>query len=169
MRFRKRSDGRFSVSLHQNERDLLASLPDQLIELLAEGDASLARLFPPAYVDDLERDREYQRLMNEDLLIRKKESAQILAATAHAKVLEPEQMMRWMGAVNDLRLVIGTQLNITEDDEDREDFYDLPDDDPQRYRFIVYMFLTALLSGILTALMGDDRRSGAPDESGPES
>jgi hypothetical protein len=156
VRFRKRADGNFSVSLHAAERELLAALPGQLTELLTEGDESLARLFPPAYVEDLDRDREYQRLMNEDLVTRKRESAEILAATAHAKVLEPEQLMRWMGAINDLRLVLGTQLNVSEDHDERAAFHKRPDDDPVRHRYAVYEFLTHTLWNILEALNPSD-------------
>jgi hypothetical protein len=154
-RFHRRKDGRYSVRLHENERALLASLPTQLNALLDEGDASLARLFPPAYVEHLDHDREFQRLMHDDLLATKRESAEILAATAQATVLDEAQLMRWMGAINDLRLVIGTQLDVGEDTEE-EDY----ETDEGQYRFAVYRFLSVLLGLILQAL-----QSGSSDDS----
>ncbi len=114
-RIAARRDGTFAIRLHDEERALLAALPGQLMSLIEDGDSSLARLFPPAYADDLEHDREFQRLMHDDLVAAKRESAEVLAATAHATVLDEAQLVRWMGAINDLRLVIGTQMGIEED------------------------------------------------------
>lgn len=149
-RIAPRRDGTFAIRLQAEERALLAALPGQLMELLTEGDSSLARLFPPAYVDDLDRDREFHRLMHEDLLAAKRESAEVLAATADATVLDEVQLTRWMGAINDLRLVIGTQMGI----EEHTDIEDFADDDPDLQRFVVYRFLTYLLSLIVEALTG---------------
>ena len=54
--------GTYALRLPGPERDLLASLVDQLRELLevTTDDPSVRRLFPTAYHDDPERDREYQ-------------------------------------------------------------------------------------------------------------
>lgn len=147
-RISPRRDGSFSIKLRDEERAVLASMPGQLIELLEQGDASLARLFPPAYADDMDRDREFRRLMHDDLLATKRESAEILAATSNATVLDEAQMLRWMGAINDLRLVIGTQMDIREETDDD----DFDEEDPGFQRYIVYRFLTHLLGLIVEAL-----------------
>jgi hypothetical protein len=51
-----------------------------------------------------------------------------------------------MGAVNDLRLVLGTRLDVTEDMDDIEL------DDPRAPAFHVYHYLTYVLSEIVNAL-----------------
>jgi hypothetical protein len=150
-RIAPRRDGTFSIRLRDEERAVLAALPGQLIELLEHGDASLARLFPPAYADDLDRDREFHRLMHEDLLASKRESAEILAATAGATVLDERQIVRWMGAINDLRLVIGTQLDLHDDGDDMEEVA-FDEEHPDHQRWVVYRFLTHLLALVVEAL-----------------
>ena len=62
--------------------------------------------------------------------------------------LTEDQLNAWMGAVNDLRLVLGTRLDVTED----MDAVQL--DDPRAPAFAVYQYLTHLLSEIVNALSG---------------
>jgi Domain of unknown function (DUF2017) len=154
--FAPTKDGRFSPNLSDDERDLLADLPNQLRELLgANADESSGestkRLFPTAYHDDPERNAEYHDLMREDLVASKLAAAQTLSDTARSSVLSEEQLMTWMGAVNDLRLVIGTQLDVQED----TDHDDIDPEDPDAYRYFVYRWLSGLLEMIVRALSGD--------------
>ena len=60
--------------------------------------------------------------------------------------LDEDQINAWMGAVNDLRLVLGTRLDVTEDMDDIEL------DDPRAGAFAVYHYLTHLLAEIVDAL-----------------
>jgi hypothetical protein len=113
---RRTRSGRYQLHLSAEERDLLRSLPGQLQELLGTDDPSLRRLFPPAYADDPEHDAEYQRLMRDDLLERHRAALDVMAATVDATELDADQLAGWLSALNDLRLVLGTQLNVTEDD-----------------------------------------------------
>jgi hypothetical protein len=108
--------GRFQLNLSAEERQLLGSLPAQLKELLATDDPSLRRLFPPAYHDDPQRDAEYQRLMRDDLMQRHTEALDVMAATIDATELDEQELAGWLSALNDLRLVLGTQLDVSEDD-----------------------------------------------------
>ena len=112
--------GQFVVGLGADERALLASLPGQMRELLADrGDPSLRRLFPPAYSspDDREYEEEYERLMADDLLARQREALDLLESTAQAEELSAEQLDGWLRALNSIRLLLGTRLGVTEDDE----------------------------------------------------
>lgn len=151
-RFGVNRDGTFKVRLPQEERDLLAALPGQLRELLGAGDPaedpSLRRLFPAAYTSDAERDAEYRRLMREDLVASRMRSAEVLERTAQATNLTEDEMLGWMGALNDLRLVLGTQLDVSEDMDD------VDPDDPRAPRFAVYGYLGYLLELVLRALQG---------------
>jgi hypothetical protein len=113
---RRTRAGRFQLNLSADERQLLGSLPGQLKELLATEDPSLRRLFPPAYTDDPQRDAEYQRLMRDDLMQRHTAALDVMSATIDASDLDGEQLAGWLSALNDLRLVLGTQLDVSEDD-----------------------------------------------------
>jgi Domain of unknown function (DUF2017) len=108
--------GRFQLNLSAAEREVLRSLPAQLKELLGTDDPSLRRLFPPAYPDDPARDAEYQRLVRDDLIAGRTAALDVMAATVDATELDTEQLTGWLSALNDLRLVLGTQLDVNEDD-----------------------------------------------------
>jgi hypothetical protein len=145
----KRSrDGTYAINLEPWERDLLRTLPGQLRDLLATDDPALERLYPPAYVDDTERNDEYQRLMRGDLTARRLTSLDVLETTVDATRLDEEQLAAWLGALNDLRLVLGTRLDVTEELYDRE-----PDpDDPQAPAFALYGYLGWLQETVVQAL-----------------
>jgi hypothetical protein len=142
--------GGYRVDLQPWERDLLRSLPGQLRELLTSDDPALERLFPPAYLgaDDAERNEEYRRLVRSDLLASHQASLDVLEATADATALDEAQLSAWMGALNDLRLVLGTRLDVSED-MDEEPF---APDDPRASAFAVYRYLSELQWMVVEAL-----------------
>lgn len=106
-------DGSFRVRLHREERELLRGLPGQLDDVLDAADPSLERLFPPGY-DDRDDELEYRRLTRESLREGKRAALRALADTADADRLDERQLEGWLGALESLRLVLGTQLDVTE-------------------------------------------------------
>jgi hypothetical protein len=152
IKVRRRRDGRYRIDLDAWERDLLRTLPGQLRELLATDDPALERLFPPAYLGDdeenEERNEEYRRLMRGDLLARKQSALDVVEATIDATELDEEQLVAWMGAINDVRLVLGTRLDVSEDMG--EDPFD--DDDPRAPAYGLYVYLAHLQEWIVRAL-----------------
>lgn len=117
---RRTRTGRYALNLGAPERAVLASLAPQLQELLSDPDQpGLRRLFPPAYADDADKEHqeEYQRFMRDDLVERHGAALGVLARTAEASELDADEMEAWMRALNHLRLVIGTRLDVTEDDD----------------------------------------------------
>jgi hypothetical protein len=108
-------DGSFRVRLPSEEREVLRSLPAQLSELLGEGDASLRRLFPPAYADDPDAEAEYRRLVEASLVDGRLAALAELERTASSERLSEAELESWLGALESLRLVLGTQLDITEE------------------------------------------------------
>ncbi len=158
---------RYRVSLPEPERDVLQSLVPQLRELLTTDDPSLTRLFPTAYPDDPERDAGYQALVRDELLEKRFASLDVLESTIEAATktgteLTGEQLEAWMRALNDLRLVLGTRLDVSEDDDEVVD-----PADPDGPAWAIYHYLAMLLSFIVDALVedlpeGDDR--GAPPD-----
>ena len=164
--FHANADSTYTVGLDQDSRDFLADLPQQLMVVIAAGDEeSTRRLFPPAYHrdSDAERQEEYQRFMRDDLVESKRAALTMLSETAHLERLTHDQMIAWMGAVNDIRLVLGTQIDVYEG----LDLDDLADDDPRRPALAVYGWLSGILELIVMGLTSDapeatDRRD--PDD-----
>ncbi|MCY0944573.1 DUF2017 domain-containing protein [Streptomyces antarcticus] len=153
---------------------------DPLAALFAEGpseppsDPALARLFPDAYgapggaaeagVDAAEltaRAAEFRRFTENDLRARKREDALAVVRSLDgltpagdgAAVLElaGELPLRWLGALNDLRLTIAARLDITEDDESAV-LFRLPDDDPRKPMVMAYLWLGGLQETLIETL-----------------
>jgi Domain of unknown function (DUF2017) len=134
--------GRYELRLTPPERELLRDLPRQLKDLLAQSDEpALRRLFPPAYIDDPKKEAEYRRLVGDDLLEGRRAALDTMAATVDATVLDEQQITAWLSSLNDIRLVLGTQLDIGEEDQ--------PVDSPIHQ---VYYYLTMLEDAVISAL-----------------
>lgn len=156
----RRAKGRdgFDVRLPDDERELLTSLPGQLVELLDEAagnealmrdDPALARLYPDAYGEaDREHAEEFRRLMNEDLRERHRGALEVLAATATRDHLDAEELHAWMSAINQLRLVLGTRIGVTEE-MDRDD---IGEDHPNFGAYNLYGYLSWLQEQVVEAL-----------------
>jgi hypothetical protein len=145
---RRTRRGDFQLRLTPEERTLLRSLPGQLRELLSSDDPALERLFPPAYPDDPLRNEEYAEMVRGDLLAGRLAAVEVMEATIDAERLDEEQLTAWLSALNDLRLVLGSRLEIT------EDLYDegLPEGDPRGPAFTVYLYLGLLEEHAVEAL-----------------
>lgn len=111
-------------------------------------DPVLARLLPDAYAEDAGAAGEYRRFTEGDLLAAKRANIGVLlagldeAASAGRVRLDAETVHIWLIALNDLRLALGTRLEIDEDYEDR--VAELDPDDPRLPAFDLYEWLTAL-------------------------
>src|SRR3954470_23530643 len=120
-RRRRRIDsrqGKFVVRLDNRERDLIRQLLGELRELLALGpdDPRVRRLYPAAYAEDPELEDEYRRLTREELQGGRLASVAAVEESVDADSLSPDELTAWMQAVNSLRLVLGTMLDINDDD-----------------------------------------------------
>ncbi|MGW2958312.1 DUF2017 domain-containing protein [Streptomyces sp. NPDC001220] len=154
---------------------------DPLAELFAEGpseapsDPVLRRLFPDAYGDpervpdssqEAEEQQahsaEFRRYTENDLRAGKRESALAVIRSLDALApvgeggavlkLAPEESRQWLGALNDLRLAIGSRLDIT-DEDDTDLLYRLPDEDPRKPMVMAYLWLGGLQETLVTTLM----------------
>ena len=156
--FEKKGE-RFTVRLGKRERELLVALCQQSRTLLETEDPSsdpaVARLFPAAYQDDPLRNLEYETSLGGAPRNGKLEALDTVERTANARALSEEEFLSWMGVVNDLRLVLGTRIDVKEESTD-EDF---AAGDPQHDTWQVYQFLGWLLQEMLSAL-------GEPDTPG---
>jgi hypothetical protein len=151
-----RRDGTFRVRLPRDERDVLAALPDQLRDALDAGEPTLYRLFPPAHADDDDANAEYGRLVGAGLLEGKLRALEQLERTAHEDTLTEDDLGAWLGALESLRLVLGTQLDVTE-----ASYGPLDASDPDAPRLALYHWLSWLQEEVVQALAArlprDDR------------
>jgi hypothetical protein len=123
-RIARTGDGRISVRLAPQERQVLGALAADLaraasgdLELEVDGvhDLGLARLRPDAVKGDPEASAAFRELTSADLEEARQGRLATLASTLEATSLDEAQAGAWLGAVNDLRLVLGTRLGVTED------------------------------------------------------
>jgi Domain of unknown function (DUF2017) len=139
--------GRYVLRLDTRERELIRQLLGELRELLALGpqDPRVRRLYPAAYADDPELEGEYQRLTQEELRSGRLASVDAVEASIDEEMLSAEQLTAWMQAVNALRLILGTMLDITEDDQELH----FDPSDPDARTQALYGYLGGLLDEIV--------------------
>ena len=154
---------------------------DPLAELFAEGpseppaDPVLRRLFPDAYTDPeqapdspqdaeerMAHSAEFRRFTENDLRAGKRENALAVVRTLDCLTpggdggailkLTAEESRQWLGSLNDLRLAIGSRLDIT-DEDDTDDLYRLPDEDPRKPMVMAYLWLGGLQETLVNTLM----------------
>lgn len=146
----RRRSGACALRLPRPERELVGRLVDQLREVLLVGtdDPVTRRLFPTAYNEDVEKDREYQQLVRDDLLAGRLRALATVDETLEADELTEEQLTGWLTALNDLRLVLGTRLDVD------EEMAPVDADDPEAPAYAVYEYLGYLLGEAVDALAG---------------
>ncbi len=150
-RFRTKRNGFVEIKITDEERHLIAELIEQLRELVLstspEGsvDPSIRRLYPTAYVEDAEQEHKYQRLMRDQLLERRLAHLDVVESTLRDEELSPETLIAWITSINDLRLVLGTHLDVSEDDEPA--FRD--ENDQEQQQRAIYHYLSHLLGELV--------------------
>lgn len=116
-------------------------------------DPALARLLPDAYDDD-EADAalEFRRYTEADLRAGKRQAAQVVLGTlpegGGPVLLDRDQADAWLACLNDLRLVLGTRLEVTEETDPEL----MPPEDPRVQGLRVYFWLGWLQESLLGCL-----------------
>jgi len=177
--FRRTLTGRISCRLDASERGLLTDLVGQLLGMVAveastgdedplaamvgidlnatrPQDPALMRLFPDAYLDDDDAAAEFRRYTQRSLRSTKQANAQAvldsLSNSGDKLVLSDGQVPAWLGSLNDLRLVLGTRLEITDDGHEIPE--DLDPEDPTFGLHHIYDWLTYLQESLVQAMTG---------------
>ena len=144
--------GRFALRITGAERDVLRSLPAQLRQLMTGQDAGanpdLRRLFPTAYPDDPEKAAEYDAMVRDDLVAERLAAIDVMERTIDSDRLSEEELLAWLSSINDLRLVLGTRLDVAEDLSE----LDVTPDDPRAESLALYAYLSILEEDAVSAL-----------------
>ena len=155
----------YRINLDVEERELIHRLLGELRSLLLEPGAAdaeasarddrMKRLFPTAYhrPGDAEKDDEFRRLMHDDLVASRVAGLDLIQdALAPTQTRSPSiteaQMMAFLQALNGVRLVLGTMLDVTEE----HDIGDVGDDDPLVGEYHLYDFLSWVLDSSVRAV-----------------
>jgi len=177
MKFSRKRSGSIEAKVDAVEADVLLAVAGDLLVLLGEqdevhedplaamvgltsgpverpDDPALARLLPDAYGDDDEAATEFRRYTEGDLRAGKRATAATvlaglspLAGRGGRLVLDRDEADAWLGCLNDLRLVLGTRLDVTEETE-----LDPRSDDPRAQALQVYGWLGWLQESLLSCL-----------------
>jgi hypothetical protein len=144
-------DGGWRIGLDAEERNLLVRLMGELQALITGPDDNelILRLFPAAYLDDEEKEAEYQRLMREELVTSRLSAIESVTAVLEAdpgELLDEGQTVAFMQSINAVRLVLGTMLGISDDESaDEAEAADSPEHH-------LYDFLSWLLEWTVRSL-----------------
>lgn len=116
-------------------------------------DRVLARLLPDFHRDDATLSGGLRALHEPELLAAKDGTAGVVLETCPPRGgrvrLTDEQAQAWLSALNDVRLALGTVLEVTEEMPD-----ELPADDPRAPHLVVYHWLTWVQESLIQALAG---------------
>jgi hypothetical protein len=163
--FRASRSGEVVARLDPAEAGIVGLLLDQLEQLLAAdaddvaGDPVMARLLPEGHRGDPELAADYRELTEASLRGGKTDDLAVVRTTlpdGGGEIrLDRDQAGAWLRSSNDLRLALGTRLDITEDTEPPDEIAD-----EQDQQLAVYYWLTSLQGSLVDALAaGRDGRS----------
>jgi hypothetical protein len=169
--FKSGLSGKLTLKLDAAEQGVLSQLFDQMAELLNDPDSqtnsdplaqmlnmsgstqisddpALARLFPDGYSDDEHSSADFRRFTEQDLRAQKVSALATVRGTladwTGKAAITNQQAQDWLKAINDLRLVLGTRLEITNEVET-----DFEANDPGIH---LYNYLTYLQGTLIDAL-----------------
>jgi hypothetical protein len=169
--FKSGLGGKLTLKLDDAEQGVLSQLFDQMTELLDDPEnelgtdplaqllnmagstqisdnPALARLFPDGYSDDEHASADFRRFTEQDLRAQKQAALATVQGTLSGwsgkTTITSQQAQDWLKAINDLRLVLGTRLEITDEVET-----DFEADEPGIH---LYNYLTYLQGTLIDAL-----------------
>jgi hypothetical protein len=146
--FRPVAAGGYRVRLGRDERDAVRNVCAELRILVAADAPDVARLFPPAFRDDDEAAAEFEELTRDGLEADRLAAFDTVARTVDAEQLDEAEAAAWCGALNDVRLVLGERLEVT------DELYvtGIRRDDPRAPELAFYGWLTWLQGELVEAL-----------------
>lgn len=150
----RRSNGHVIVKIDDQERELLEHLLPQLRDVLmgvapsGDLDPAIVRLFPTAHPSDADEEMAFQESQRDRLLATRLDRLDTVEATLREETIDDDQHAAWIATINDMRLVLGTRLDVGEED----DPLDLDGDDPATAALATYHYLGHLLGELVEAV-----------------
>lgn len=141
----RREGDHYVIDVADDTVELIDGLCGELESLLQTDSPLLRRLFPPPYGDDTERNEGYAALAGPELIESRLAALATVREVLRAERVDEERFMVWMRCVNDMRLVLGTMLDVNDDAPPSA-----VDQDEQALR--VYEFLGVMLELTVSAL-----------------
>jgi len=133
-----------------------AELDDETAEAV---DPVLARLYPDSRPDDPGASARFRDLVGDELAEGRIARLGIMDETLDEPSIDDQQAEAWLGVLNDLRLVMGTRLDVRDDTESQP----IAEADPEAAARIVYAYagwlegqLVDVLADALPLVAGDD-------------
>jgi len=148
-------EGSVTIRFSDDEAELLRRLLAEMESLLGGGaqrDPVVGRLFPPAY-ESKKEEESYRALVGDELISTKKANlrtaADMLGQDGSAEAdLSEDETEAWLALLTDLRLAIGTRLDVTEEKMSE----DIDPDDPDAASLSVLHWLGWVQGTILEAI-----------------
>ena len=107
--------------MRRGERSLLRRSLVEHRRRLLDDSPDVARLFPAGYGDTTEKaaeaSKEFASLTKDDLMAGRLAGLDLVEASLDERTIEGETLSAWMRTLNDVRLVLGTRLEITDDEQ----------------------------------------------------
>jgi hypothetical protein len=149
-----RSGSGFTLHMGADERQVVAGLLTELRGMQTDPAAAdaVGRLFPVVHPGDAEQEEEWQRLMREELVTSRSAAIDrvvaVLGRPGRKVALDEAEMHAFLQAVNSIRLVLGTVLDVGEDEDDvAEELLESPE-------YGLYGYLSYVLDASVRALSG---------------
>ncbi len=162
----RREGSRYAARFSAEEVKVLRQVAGEVVALLTDGfdrdDPVVERLFPDVYPDDPVVTAELRQYTDGDLKTAKIDQAgAILAALPSAGgtevALDDESAEAWLRALNDVRLALGTRLDVHDDMDLEEELDEAVLKDPTSPRvgqLSLYAYLGYLQESLLESLIG---------------
>jgi Domain of unknown function (DUF2017) len=148
LRIRRTASGEILLRFPEHERALLREVAaGTRLRLADDADPALKRLFPSAYADP-EREREYRALTRGQLVSGRERALEVLESTVDRPSLSAGEADAWLRALNDARLVLGTELDVQQD----RDWDAVDPNDPRGLEHAVYGYLSWIQEQLVEAI-----------------
>ena len=143
------TNGSYKIELTDWQIQLFRNLVGEVNGIISDGNNPLGNLlFPIAYRNDRDANSEFNLLIKDDLQESHLSALKILEEIPEVGEVSEETLIKVMQAINILRLVLGSRLEITDEDVSIE----IAEDDPDRSLWLMYHLLGENLSRIVDSL-----------------
>jgi hypothetical protein len=148
-----RSGSGFTLHIGKDEREVVTRLLEELRTMQSDPDAADAttRLFPVVHPENPDQEAEYQRLMRSELIESRAAgigtAVDVLSRPGRKISLSEAELLAFSRAVNSVRLVLGTILEVTEDDD-----LDAPPELVESPEYQLYAYLSYVLDACVRVM-----------------